>query len=62
MTALQFKQLRLKAGYRTQAEAAEALGITPGALSHYEQGRRPVPEIVVRFMRCLSQVGREQVG
>ena len=54
MTPLQFKRKRLKIGLKTQAQAADALGITAGMVSHYEVGRRKVPKIIIRFLACLE--------
>ena len=53
MTPLQFTRRRKKL-FRTQAAAAEALGVTPGQISHLETGRRPVPLIVQKFLACLE--------
>ena len=54
MTPLQFKRARLKLGLKTQAQAAEALGVTPGTVSHWEQGRRPVTLVIQKFLACLE--------
>ena len=54
MTPFQFIRRRKKL-FRTQAQAAEALGVTPGTVSHWEVGRRPVPLIVQKLLDCLSQ-------
>ena len=62
MTSEQFKQRRLKMGYKTQQQMAEVLGITQGSVAHYETGRRPVPEIVVRFMRCIEDNRKGVMG
>lgn len=55
MTPLQLKRKRLKLGLRTQAEAAEACGISVGGWSHFETGRRPVPryvEIILKYIEA----------
>lgn len=54
MTPLQFTRRRKKL-FRSQAKAAEALGVTPGAISHWESGRRPVPPSMVKFLDCLRR-------
>ena len=53
MTANQFTKRR-KRLFRTQAQCADALGITAGMVSHYEVGRRKVPKIIIRFLACLE--------
>ena len=53
MTSKQFTKRR-KRLWRTQTQAAEALGITPGACSHYEVGRRPVPLVVQKLLTCIE--------
>ena len=53
MTSKQFTARR-KRLWRTQAQAAEALGITSGACSHYEVGRRPVPLVVQKLLTCIE--------
>ena len=50
---LQFTRRRKKL-FRSQAAAAEALGITPQAVSLWETGRRPVPLWVIKFLECLE--------
>ena len=51
-----------------QSDIAAALGITPGAVGHYEQGRTPVPVNVllwysVNFDKSLDFIfGRTQTG
>ena len=53
MTSKQFARRR-KLLWRTQAQAANALGITAGMVSHYEVGRRKVPKIIIQFLACLE--------
>lgn len=53
MTANQFFRRRKKL-FRSQAKAAEALGVTQQAISMWETGARTVPLIVVKFMECLD--------
>ena len=53
MTSKQFARTR-KRLWRTQAQAAEALGVTPGQISHLETGRRPIPKIIIQFLACLE--------
>lgn len=59
MTPLQFTRRRRKL-FRTQVQAAEALGVTVGTVSHWETGRRPVPAIAIKFLECLEE--REHLG
>ena len=54
MTPLQFTRHRKKL-FRTQAAAAEALGVSPQAVSMWENGRREVPLWVVKFLDCLER-------
>lgn len=54
MTPLQFIKRR-KRLFRTQAAAAEALGVSPQAVSMWENGRREVPLFVVKFLECLER-------
>ena len=59
MTSEEFKQVR-QTIWRTQAEAAAALGVTEGAVAHWERGRRKVPGIVVKLMGCLERIKGEK--
>ena len=59
MTSEEFKRVR-QTIWRTQAEAAAALGVTEGAVAHWERGRRKVPEIVVKLMECLEKTKGEK--
>jgi DNA-binding XRE family transcriptional regulator len=54
MTARQFST-RIKRFWRTQQEAAAALGVTRGAIGHWELGRRPVPKSIVKFLECIEE-------
>ena len=56
MTNKQITRIRLQL-FGTQAVAAEACGVTPGAWSHFETGRRPVPryvEIILAHIRSQT--------
>lgn len=53
MTARQFKAYRKKLFFHP-TEAAEALGISYGALNHWETGRRAVPLWAVKFLACIE--------
>lgn len=53
MIAEEFKRRR-KARWSSIYHAADALGVSPGAVSHWELGRRPVPKIVVKLLECLE--------
>ena len=52
MTANQFSRRRKKL-FQTQAAAAQALGVTPQAVSRWECGA-PVPLWVTKFLECLA--------
>lgn len=54
MTNDKFRRLR-KQLFPTQKQAAEAIGVTPAAISNYETGKRPVPLWIQRFMRVLEK-------
>jgi DNA-binding transcriptional regulator YiaG len=54
MTALQFTTRRKKL-FRSQAQAAEAMGVDQSTLSRWETGCRPVPGIVVKFLECIAE-------
>ena len=54
MTANQFTRRRKKL-FRTQAAAAEALGVTQQALSKWETGNNPIPLWLVKFLECLEE-------
>ena len=54
MTANQFKKTRMK-HWKSQAQAAETLGITRSACGHYENGRRPVPKVIVKLLEHIEQ-------
>lgn len=53
MTAKQFST-RIQKIWTTQKEAANALGVTRGAIGHYELGRRPVPGTIVKLLECIE--------
>lgn len=59
MTALQFARRRRKL-FRTQAKAAEAMGVTVGTISHWETGRHFVPNFAIKLLECLEE--REHLG
>lgn len=59
MTSEEFKRVR-QTIWRTQAEAAAALGVTEGAVAHWERGRRKVPGIVMKLMECLEKTKGEK--
>lgn len=59
MTANQFKRKREKlwpapTQKASRALAAAALGVTLGAVDHWEYGTRKVPETVVKLLACLE--------
>jgi transcriptional regulator with XRE-family HTH domain len=52
------KAIRQRSGL-TQAQVAEALGITPGAVKHYEAGRRnPRGELRNRYSEALVEMAK----
>jgi transcriptional regulator with XRE-family HTH domain len=55
LTPLQFKRTRLKLGLKTQAQAAEAMGVCQGTVSLYESGGRPVPKTIIKLLECLEE-------
>jgi len=61
MTALKFTKRRKKL-FRSQAQAAEAMGITVGAISHFETGRRAVPLYVIKLLDCLESRANKLTG
>ena len=54
MTAKEFKQKLSKLGFRTHAQAAEALGVSRTTVTEWETGRNPVPRWAILFMECLE--------
>lgn len=54
MTAKQFTRRRRRL-FKTQAQAAEALGVYQGTISSYETGHRPVPTVVIKLLECLEE-------
>lgn len=54
MTPLQFTKRRKKL-FKSQAAAAEALGVSPQAVSLWSNGRREVPLWLVKFLECLEK-------
>lgn len=45
------RRLRLK---MSQEKLADELGITQAAVSHYETGKRPIPESIVKLLRFVE--------
>ena len=54
MTAEEFKAKREKL-FPTQALAAQALGVTKGAVSHWEMGRRAIPGTIKLLLDSLEK-------
>lgn len=54
MTPLQFTRRRRKL-FKTQQQAAEALGVSQGTISLWESGGRPVPTIAIKLLDCLEE-------
>jgi hypothetical protein len=54
MTANQFKQKLLKLGFRTHAQAAEALGVGRTTVTMWTTGANSVPAWAVLFLQCLE--------
>ena len=44
----------------SQTEFAEILGVRQSRISEWESGVRPVPEYIVRLIRCLRKSGELQ--
>ena len=61
LTAAKFKRCRQKL-WPSQAAAALALGVTRHAVNHWESGRRPVPETIVKLLECLEKKGQALPG
>lgn len=59
MNAAELKVLRLDAG-KTQAGAAEAMGITPSAYTSYERGAKQIPDDVAYI--ATKRLGRQDDG
>ena len=52
------KAIRQKSGL-TQAEVAEAIGVTAGAVKHYEAGRRqPRGENLTKYSEAVEEMAR----
>lgn len=52
--ARRFQEERLRL-FATQKEAAEAIGVTVGNISHWETGKRPVPAYAWIILDCLRK-------
>lgn len=53
------KEARLKAGYKSQTEAAKKLGITSQVLSNYEGGRRDPDTQTLKALAELYNVSAD---
>jgi DNA-binding transcriptional regulator YiaG len=53
MTAEDFKARR-KALWSSIYKAADAMGVTAGAVNHWELGRREVPKFAVKLLDCIE--------
>ena len=54
MTPAEIKAARLGL---SQEELAEILGVRQSRISEWESGARPLPEYIVRLIRCLRKAG-----
>jgi DNA-binding transcriptional regulator YiaG len=57
MTATDLRTLRARLGL-TQAQLAEALGVSVRAIENWEQGLRRIPMIAVKWLPHLTQEAR----
>ncbi len=57
MKAEQFKKLRLRL-FRTQAAAAEAMGVTQAMISGWENGKKRVTVRAEKMMKLLERTSR----
>jgi DNA-binding transcriptional regulator YiaG len=57
MTAAQFKRRR-QALFSSTYKAAAALGVSQGAVAHWEIGRRPVPKYISVTLSCLERIAK----
>jgi hypothetical protein len=60
MTKIQFKEKLSELGFKTHAQAAEALGVARTTITMWTTGANPVPESIVLFLKCLEN-GRSKV-
>ena len=61
MTNTEFTKRR-KRLWPTQREAAVVLGLSHGAVSHYESGRSPVPLVVVKLLTLIEATRKGSSG
>jgi len=52
MTKEQFKKKRIKL-FGSQDKAAKALGVTQGAISHWETGARKIPKTAILMLNSF---------
>jgi DNA-binding transcriptional regulator YiaG len=56
MNAEDLKKERLGLGYKTHKALAEALGVSIWTVHSWEQGRRPIPAWVPKFLEVIAIV------
>ena len=57
MTPAEIKAARLGL---SQTEFAEMLGVRQSRISEWESGARPVPDYIIKLIRCLRKAGELQ--
>ena len=57
MTPFKFKKKLLELGFKTQQQAADALGVRQQAISNWCTGRRAVPAVIEILIQCIEKAG-----
>lgn len=56
MTGSELRAAREDLGYERRQDLADLIGVTRMALEHWEYGRRPIPQYVLRHLEVLRAV------